>query len=135
MSENSKLIRIRAAAKEIGVSDQLLRKWVDSGIMSCVKLPSGERRFERAEIDRMYDVMRINKVQEQLSTEIDELKGDNEPDIMEIEKILVIVRKNVEKLQQLGWNRMDAEIHIVDKAIELLDKRLGEPDENDTISR
>jgi len=58
MSKESKLIRIKAAAKEIGVSDQLLRKWVDSGIMACVKLPSGERRFEQAEIDRVKKGMR-----------------------------------------------------------------------------
>lgn len=122
LSREPKLIRIKVAAKEIGVSDQTLRKWVDSGVMNSVKLPSGERRFERAEIDRMYDVMRLNEVQKKLSAEMDSLKHSDEHDMMQMEKILVIIRENTEKLQKLGWNQVDAELHVVDKAIELLNK-------------
>jgi len=132
MSKESKLIRIKAAAKEIGVSDQLLRKWVDSGIMKSAKLPSGERRFERAEIDRMYDVMRLNEVQEKLSVEMDGLKRGDEHDMMKMEKILVIIRENAEKLQKLGWNSADAVLHVFDKAIELLNK--GFDDQPKTVT-
>lgn len=47
-----KLISIGDAADELGVSVPTLRKWVDTGEIKAIRLPSGYRRFEPAEVDR-----------------------------------------------------------------------------------
>ncbi len=57
ISEKSESLRITEASKQLGVSDGTMRKWVSKGIIKCIKLPSGERRFERTEIERMKNTM------------------------------------------------------------------------------
>ena len=59
-SDGSKLLRIKEAASIIGVSDQTLRAWVKQGYMKCLRLPSGERRFEMDEIRRVVEELRVN---------------------------------------------------------------------------
>ena len=39
------------AAQECGVSAATVRRWADSGVLRCLRLPSGCRRFEPAAID------------------------------------------------------------------------------------
>jgi len=47
-----KLISIGDVADELGVSVPTVRKWADTGEMKAIRLPSGFRRFEPAEVDR-----------------------------------------------------------------------------------
>lgn len=56
--EEDKLLTITQAAKRLGVHYQTLRAWADSGKVPMVKLPSGYRRFEVSEIDRVRQEMR-----------------------------------------------------------------------------
>ncbi len=48
----SRLLTISQAAELLGVSAATLRRWADEGELKAVKLPSGYRRFEPAEIER-----------------------------------------------------------------------------------
>lgn len=45
MEEETKLLTISQAARQIGVSIQTLRRWADRGLVPVTKLPSGYRRF------------------------------------------------------------------------------------------
>jgi excisionase family DNA binding protein len=49
----AKMIGIAAAADELGVHQQTLRKWVDDGKVPSVRLPSGYRRFTREQLDQI----------------------------------------------------------------------------------
>ncbi len=46
------LLTITEAAERLGVSAATLRRWADSGAIRTVRLPSGYRRFEPAEVAR-----------------------------------------------------------------------------------
>jgi excisionase family DNA binding protein len=56
--ERTRLLSISEAAALLGVSVGTLRNWADRGLVPMVKLPSGYRRFDPAEIDRLQDEMR-----------------------------------------------------------------------------
>lgn len=51
--EDTKLLSIGEAAKRLGVHINTLRRWVESGRIHAVRLPSGYRRFEVREIERL----------------------------------------------------------------------------------
>jgi excisionase family DNA binding protein len=57
MTDTPKLLTITQAARMLGVSPSGLRRWADKGMVRTIKLPSGYRRFERAEIDRQREAM------------------------------------------------------------------------------
>jgi excisionase family DNA binding protein len=57
MPEGPKLLTISEAAKRLGISQKTLRKWADSGEIAVVRLPSGYRRFEPAEVERTLRAM------------------------------------------------------------------------------
>ena len=48
-----KLLTISEAARELGVHPNTLRGWVDRGLVPAVRLPSGHRRFEPEQIERI----------------------------------------------------------------------------------
>ncbi len=48
-----RLLTISQAAARLGVHPDTLRKWADKGLVPVVKLPSGYRRFEPQEIERV----------------------------------------------------------------------------------
>jgi excisionase family DNA binding protein len=50
--EGPALLSISDAAKRLGVHINTLRRWADQGEVKAVRLPSGYRRFEPAEVDR-----------------------------------------------------------------------------------
>ncbi len=50
--DNTKLLTVKEAAQQIGISPNTLRKWSDEGDMPTVRLPSGHRRYDPAEIQR-----------------------------------------------------------------------------------
>jgi excisionase family DNA binding protein len=116
-SKEPKLIRIKKAAKQIGVSDQTLRKWVESGIMRCIKLPSGERRFEQDEINRMCEIMRLDdenlclyrKLKDALWQEgVDKI---NEFSLYKFDLAMKRIEENVKLLTKLSWLDIISEIH------------------------
>jgi excisionase family DNA binding protein len=47
-----KHLSISEAAAELGVSVATLRRWVDAGKIPAIRLPSGYRRFDPAELER-----------------------------------------------------------------------------------
>ena len=53
------LMQVREAARALGVSENTIRRWQDRGLIPAVRLPSGVRRFRRADIEaaqvRMYE--------------------------------------------------------------------------------
>lgn len=53
------LMQVREAAGALGVSENTIRRWTDRGLIPAVRLPSGVRRFRRADIEaaqaRMYE--------------------------------------------------------------------------------
>jgi len=44
-------MRIAEAANYLGVHPDTLRRWEKAGKVRAYRLPSGERRFERADLD------------------------------------------------------------------------------------
>jgi excisionase family DNA binding protein len=48
----TKLLSIGEAAAKMGIHVHTLRRWVANGSIRAVRLPSGYRRFEPAEIER-----------------------------------------------------------------------------------
>lgn len=52
-SEESELIKIGVAAKELGVNRATLRDWVEKGLIGCIVLPTGHRRFKRSDIEKI----------------------------------------------------------------------------------
>ena len=52
VNERPKLLTISQAAARLGVSVGTLRAWADKGLVKTVRLPSGYRRFTKAEIDQ-----------------------------------------------------------------------------------
>lgn len=53
------LLQVRQAAQMLGVHENTLRRWDEKGLLHAVRLPSGVRRFDSAEIEavrsRMYE--------------------------------------------------------------------------------
>ena len=52
-SEKLRLLRPHEAANRLGVTVLTLRHWADAGLIPHVTLPSGQRRFPRAEVERL----------------------------------------------------------------------------------
>ena len=50
-SEETKMLTISEAARQIGVSAKTLRAWADKRLVPHVRLPSGYRRFTPAQIE------------------------------------------------------------------------------------
>jgi len=46
----AELMQVRAAARELGVSENTLRRWEERGLLRAVRLPSGVRRFRAEDI-------------------------------------------------------------------------------------
>ena len=46
-------VRISTAASLLGVSQNTLRAWEDAGKIRSTRSPGGQRRYERAEIERV----------------------------------------------------------------------------------
>lgn len=59
MTSSPELLQVKAAAKQLGIHPNTLRRWEQAGLVTAVHLPSGVRRFPSDEIEsvraRMYD--------------------------------------------------------------------------------
>lgn len=53
------LISTGKAAERLGVSDDTIRAYVDKGLLSSVTLPSGHKRVDAGEIDRLRQARRV----------------------------------------------------------------------------
>jgi excisionase family DNA binding protein len=53
----NRLLTISQAAARLGVHPDTLRGWADKGLVPVIKLPSGYRRFEPQEIERVRSEM------------------------------------------------------------------------------
>jgi excisionase family DNA binding protein len=51
------LLGVRAAASRLGVHENTLRRWEQSGLIHAVKLPTGVRRFREEDVERLYREM------------------------------------------------------------------------------
>lgn len=55
----AELMQVREAARALGVSENTIRRWEERGLIPAVRLPSGIRRFRRADVEsaraRMYE--------------------------------------------------------------------------------
>jgi excisionase family DNA binding protein len=51
------LLGVREAARRLGVHENTLRRWEQSGLIHAVKLPTGVRRFREEDVDRLYREM------------------------------------------------------------------------------
>ncbi|MGZ5474584.1 MAG: MerR family DNA-binding transcriptional regulator [Thermoanaerobaculia bacterium] len=49
----SELLQVRQAAQMLGVHENTLRRWEQKGLLHAVRLPSGVRRFDAAEVAAM----------------------------------------------------------------------------------
>lgn len=47
------LMQVRAAARQLGVHENTLRRWEETGLIRAVRLPSGVRRFRREDIEQL----------------------------------------------------------------------------------
>src|ERR1700680_427588 len=47
------LVRVSEAAHELGVHDNTVRNWIEKGILKAVRLPSGHRRLDAAEVENV----------------------------------------------------------------------------------
>lgn len=47
----AELMQVREAARALGVSENTIRRWEERGLIPAVRLPSGVRRFRRADIE------------------------------------------------------------------------------------
>lgn len=55
--QDRKIVGISAAAQRLGVHINTLRKWADDGTVPVLRMPSGHRRFEVAELERFKQAM------------------------------------------------------------------------------
>ncbi len=51
------LLGVREAARRLGVHENTLRRWEQSGLIHAVKLPTGVRRFRTEDVERLYEEM------------------------------------------------------------------------------
>jgi excisionase family DNA binding protein len=51
------LLGVREAARRLGVHENTLRRWEQSGLVHAVKLPTGVRRFREEDVQRLYEEM------------------------------------------------------------------------------
>ena len=51
------LLGVREAARRLGVHENTLRRWEQSGLIRAVKLPTGVRRFRAEDVERLYEEM------------------------------------------------------------------------------
>lgn len=49
----SDFISVNEIAQRFGISRMTVTRWADDGILPCLKLPTGTRRFRRADIEAM----------------------------------------------------------------------------------
>ncbi len=47
----SELIRPAEAARQLGVSRDSIRRYIDTGLLTGVKTPGGQRRIDQASVD------------------------------------------------------------------------------------
>jgi excisionase family DNA binding protein len=47
------LIQVREAARQLGVHENTLRRWEQSGLIGAIRLPSGVRRFRAEDVERL----------------------------------------------------------------------------------
>ena len=57
--EKRRLLTISEAAERLGVHQKTLRAWADKGLVTHVKTPTGYRRFDPADLDRLIANMRV----------------------------------------------------------------------------
>ena len=54
MKEEPKLLRVKEAARELGIAPNTLRSWTDKGYVRAARFPGrGDRRYTREELDRV----------------------------------------------------------------------------------
>jgi putative resolvase len=51
------LLGVREAARRLGVHENTLRRWEQSGLIRAVKLPTGVRRFRAEDVERLHEEM------------------------------------------------------------------------------
>ena len=61
-AERRRLLTISEAAGRLGVHQKTLRAWADKGLVAHIKTPTGYRRFDPVEIDRLEAEMRVDLV-------------------------------------------------------------------------
>ena len=54
----SSLYRRSQFAREIGVSEATVKRWLDRGQIAFVRLPGGERRIPASELERILEPQR-----------------------------------------------------------------------------
>jgi excisionase family DNA binding protein len=47
------LLSVRETAQLLGVHENTVRNWTNRGLLRAARLPSGVRRFQRAEVERI----------------------------------------------------------------------------------
>jgi putative resolvase len=57
LEETPKLLTVSKAAARLGVHADTLRAWADKGLVGVVRTPTGYRRFEPDEIERVREEM------------------------------------------------------------------------------
>lgn len=53
MTEATPLLRIGEAADILGVHVETIRRWEAAGHIAAVRTPTGQRRFSRADVERL----------------------------------------------------------------------------------
>jgi excisionase family DNA binding protein len=51
------LLGVREAARRLGVHENTLRRWEQSGLIRAVKLPTGVRRFRAEDVEQLHAEM------------------------------------------------------------------------------
>lgn len=54
---DDKRLQVIDVARTLRVSPDTVRRWADSGLLASIRLPSGHRRFERADVLMFRDEM------------------------------------------------------------------------------
>jgi excisionase family DNA binding protein len=72
-----RLLSIGEASERLGIHINTLRRWADRGMVRTVRLPSGYRRFEEEEIERMRWEMRQRRSEAEHAGAQEPPAGDN----------------------------------------------------------
>ena len=59
MAAKRRLLSISEAADRLGVHQKTLRAWADRGLIAHIRTPTGYRRFDPDDIDRLLAEMRV----------------------------------------------------------------------------